>query len=148
MKVILLKDVAKVGAHGTVQDVANGYALNFLIARGLAVQATSEKLAEHRKKQSAEAAELDEREAQWAAQVKKLDGVHITVRAKANPHGRLYKQLPADLIVESIKLEFGIDLPPDAIALNVPIREVGETSTHIKRGRHEGTIKITVIREA
>lgn len=42
MKVILLKDVGGVGQHGEIKDVADGYAMNFLIGRGLAQQATPE----------------------------------------------------------------------------------------------------------
>ena len=47
MKVIFTKDVGGVGVRGTVKDVSDGYAQNFLIARGLAEQATTEKLAAH-----------------------------------------------------------------------------------------------------
>ena len=54
MKVIFLKDVAKVGQHGKMKDVADGYALNFLIPRGLAIQATPDKVAAHLTEQKRE----------------------------------------------------------------------------------------------
>ena len=66
MKVILLSDVAKVGKKGEIKEVADGYARNFLIARGLAVMesAGSKKILA---KQNEEAARLDEqkREKPW-----------------------------------------------------------------------------------
>ena len=52
MKVIFLKDVGGVGQRGSIKEVSDGYAMNFLIAQGLAVQATPEKVAAHARQEA------------------------------------------------------------------------------------------------
>ena len=143
MKVLFLKDVGGVGRQGAVKDVADGYALNFLIPRKLAEQATPDKVAKAQTLMKEAAAKEAERVAQGSAHAKSLSGATITVQAKANEKGHLYKQLSADVVALAIKSEQGIDVAPDAIHFSNPIKETGESTAEVKFGNH--VAKITVV---
>jgi large subunit ribosomal protein L9 len=146
MKVIFLKDVGGVGAHGTIKEVADGYALNFLIPRKLAEQATSDKVAKVQAAMKANAAIEAEKSAQGSEYAKKLSGASIEVTAKANEKGHLYKQLSSDVVALAIKKEYGITVAPDGIHFSMPIKEVGESRAEVKFGIH--VAKISVVTKA
>lgn len=146
MQVIMLKDVAGVGQRDTLQEVADGYALNNLIPRALAIQATPERLTELKKRKANEEASKQLREAAWARDAEALHGARILVPARANQLGHLYKQLSPSLIIEAIKQEFGIDVPPEAIVLSAPIRKMGDTEVEVRFGLGRARITISVIK--
>ena len=102
MKVILLKDVAKVGQHGTVKEVTDGYALNFLIARGLAIQATPDKIAAY---ESAQKRETEVREREREALVKSIqsiEGARIEIAVRATEKGGLFKSVVSADVAKAI----------------------------------------------
>ena len=103
MKVVFLKDVGGVGVRGAIKDVADGYALNFLIPRKLAEQATADKVARVQAEMKITAASEAERKAKGSAWAKELDGKSVVVVAKANEKGHLYKQLSPDAVADMIK---------------------------------------------
>lgn len=144
MKVILLKDVAKVGKRDTAVEVADGYALNFLIARGLAVQATPAALEKLKTKQQTAMQSAAVQSAAFAAAAKKLSGVRVRVTAKANDKGHLYQNLSADVIAAAIKHDAGVDVPVSAIALKTPIKTTGEWEVGVKLGTHTAVCVVAV----
>jgi large subunit ribosomal protein L9 len=146
MKVVFLKDVGGVGVRGTIKDVADGYALNFLIPRKLAEQATPDKVARVQAEMKEHAAKEAHHAAQGSAWAKQLDGATVTVAAKANEKGHLYKQLGPEAVAEAIKRDHQIDIDADAIAFEGHIKEVGESKAAVKLGGH--TARITVITKA
>src|SRR6266513_1388815 len=93
MKVLFKKDVVDVAKAGQVKDVADGYARNFLIPRGLAVAATSAALKQVAELQAASARHAAETEQSARALKTKLEAQPIVVEAKAGPQGRLYGSL-------------------------------------------------------
>ncbi len=143
MKVIFLKDVGGVGRNGTVKEVADGYALNFLIPRKLAQQATADVVAKVQVQMKAAADIEVARSALGSAHAKSLNGKTVTVEAKANEKGHLYKQLSTDVIAAAIKKEHGIDVSADMVHLAHHIKEAGESAAEVKFGSHAA--KITVI---
>lgn len=126
MKVILLKDVRGVGQHGAVKEVADGYGFNFLIARGLAVQATREKLAEHEKKSAADSAETKKREEELSRAVKSLEGARIELSVRATEKGGLFKSITAAELLKAIVGQKKIQLPEEVVQLEKPIKQTGE----------------------
>ena len=126
MKIILLKDVAKVGQHGSVKEVADGYALNFLIARGLAIQATPEKIATHEAAQKREEEARERAHAALVAAVQSLEGARIEIIVRATEKGGLFKSITAADIARAIQDQKGITLSEDIIDLSKPIKEIGE----------------------
>ena len=144
MKVVFLKDVGGVAPRGTIKDVADGYALNFLIPRKLAEQATADKVARVQAEMKVTAASEAERKAKGSAWAKQLDGKTVIVSAKANDKGHLYKQLSSDIVAEAIKKEFNIDVEASAIIFATHIKEIGESKGTVKFGEHTAHITIDV----
>ena len=103
MKVILKSDVKKVGKKGEIVNVADGYARNFLIARGLAVP-TTEKSLEILKEQKIEAKEQDEanrKEAQKLAD--ELEKMTLTFKVNSGEGGRVFGSVSTKQIVEELR---------------------------------------------
>lgn len=128
MKVLFLKDVGGVGQAGTIKNVADGYAMNFLIARGMAVQATPEKVAAHEAAAKREGEERARVQAALAKTVQALEGKRIETSVRATEKGGLFKSVTA----ADIKKLLDKDIPEDAIQLEKPIKEVGEHPIKIK----------------
>ncbi len=145
MKVILLKDVAKVGQHGTIKDVADGYALNFLIARGLAVQATPEKITawEAEQKKHMEARARDD--AARAKSIQSLEGARVEIQARATEKGGLFKSITAADIVRAIASQRNVAIDEDLITLEKPLKEVGEHVLSIRAGGAQSKITLAII---
>ena len=144
MKVIFLKDVKKVGQRGQVKDIADGYALNFLIPQGLAQQATAQVLAAYEVRQKEEAKQTAARDAVHAQMLAKLTGARVEVSAKANESGHLYKQLSPDQVVQAIKDQYGVSVPKDAIIVKNPIKQTGEFSIAMQLGGKSAAVTIMV----
>ncbi|OGG55952.1 50S ribosomal protein L9 [Candidatus Kaiserbacteria bacterium RIFCSPHIGHO2_02_FULL_55_20] len=131
MKVIFLKDVAKVGQHGTMKDVADGYALNFLIPQGLAVQATPDKVAAHLAAQKREGEAKEQHNKAITEAVHSLNGARVEMTARATEKGGLFKSITAADIVKAIQEQKRVSIPVETIALAKPLKEVGEHPIHI-----------------
>ena len=145
MQVILLKDVGGVGQRGGVKEVADGYALNFLIPNGLAEQATKKKLDEHEVHQKEISQANVERDKHWKKVIENIAGKRITVSIRANNVGHLYTQLPVAVIAQAIRDEFGADIPEKAIKVTHPVKEVGEAIARVRLGEHETELTINVV---
>ncbi len=146
MKVILLNDVKKVGKKGEVKEVADGYARNFLIARGLAVVASSgaNKVLE---KQNEEKAKLDETNRQEALKNKeKLESLELVFKVKAN-NGRVSGSVSTKEICEELKKK-GIEIDKHKIIDNAPVTTLG--FSHVKVELYKGvigTIRVKLVEE-
>ena len=90
MRVILLKDVGGVGKRDAVKEVKDGYALNFLIPRGLAQEASAGNLAEHDKRQKTSEARAQIQDVQFEKLAQALSADPIVMKVRANEKGRLY----------------------------------------------------------
>jgi large subunit ribosomal protein L9 len=146
MKVVLLKDVGGVGVKGAIKEVADGYGQNFLIARGLAEQATPDKVKKVQAQMQANAAFEAARDAEYAALVKKLNGASITIESKANEKGHLYKQVASAAIAVALKTQLQADVSEESINLEKAIKEAGESKAVLKLGTH--TAHITIMTKA
>lgn len=141
MKVILLKDVARVGQHGTLKDVADGYALNFLIARGLAVQATPEKLVAFEVAQKREVEMREQERIALVKNVQSLEGSRFEIKVRATPKGGLFKSITTADIIKLLNA----DIPEDAIRLEKPIKETGDHKIAIISGDAKAEIILSII---
>lgn len=126
MKVIFLKDVGGVGQTGQVKDVADGYAMNFLIARGLALQATPEKVAEHAKRTAAETSARKDAEVKLATAIQSLEGARIELKSKASEKGGLFRSIGAGEIKAAVASQRSVEVPQTAVHIEVPIKTLGE----------------------
>jgi large subunit ribosomal protein L9 len=124
MKVLLLKDVYKLGRAGDVKKVANGYGRNYLIPQGFAVLATvgaMKKADNIREKATLERAKLNE-EMSSVAEV--LEGQVLTFAARAGETGKLYGSVTTRNIADAIKAKFDMDVDHRNIDVQ-PLRNLG-----------------------
>ena len=144
MQVILLRDVSGVGQKGSVKQVADGYALNSLIPKGMAKLATPEALKTLEKTNAEEKARRAAQEKEWEAIVHKMRNFTLMLRANANNQGHLYKKITPEDIAHVLS-EQGIDVPAEAIQPKMPIKETGAWPVVIRLGTNEATITVDVI---
>ena len=111
MKVILLKDVKKVGKKGEIVNVSDGYGANYLIPNKLAVLATKTSMEIKGKQDDEAAADLERRKQEAIALKDKLKDVKIEILAKAGNEGRMYGAVSTKQIEEELKkqTEYQID---------------------------------------
>ena len=146
MEVLLLKDVEQLGQAGEIKKVANGYARNFLIPRGLAAAPTpgAIKQAESQRTRDArrQAKELDE--AQVLAQI--LDGRTVTFQARAGEADRLYGSITNANIAEALEEQVEQDVDRRKIELEEPLKELGTHAVTVRLAPG-AEAKVTVIIE-
>jgi large subunit ribosomal protein L9 len=125
MKVILTKDVQSLGRTGDIKEVSGGYAKNFLLPGGYAKVATPGliKKAEEIKAERVKEAEAEMEKAK--EMVTKIQGQSVAIKAKADASKKLYAAVKAEEIAEALKAK-GFEVDKDNIAINEPIKEVGE----------------------
>lgn len=144
MKVILTKDVKGVGRAHEQVTLSDGYALNFLIPKKLAVTATPLAVAQaaaHEKR----AAERSAISAALVAQnLAALAETRIVVKAKANEKGHLYDAVGEPEIAAAAKEQAHIDLSEGTIKLEKPIKELGTFDIPVAAGEAFGKFSITV----
>lgn len=138
MKVIFLKDVKGKGKKGEVKNVADGYAHNFLIKQGLAVEANQTNMsslsAQQKKEEQAAAHELAE-----AKKLKEaLEKVTVELIAKAGEGGRLFGSITSKQIAEELQKKHGIKIDKRKMELEDAIRTLGHTKVPVKL-HHEVT---------
>lgn len=146
MIVILLQDVGRLGNAGDVKRVADGYARNYLLPRGIAVVATEGA----RKQVAARAATKgrpDEgKTAQTEAQAADLEGVELVFKARAAESGRLYGSVTSANIAELLSEKLGTAVNRRRVLLEEPIRQIGESKVDIRLSSDVNTT-ITVVVE-
>lgn len=125
MKIILLKDVKKVGRKGDIKDVADGFALNSLIPNNQAIiaNATNLKMVETKKKQTV--AEKDALVSAFGNAINKLEDKKLVIVGKTNDKGHLFAGVHFDQIKNEFKKISGFELPSDSVLLEKPLKEVG-----------------------
>ena len=132
MKVLLLKDVKNLGKKGTVCNVADGYAQNFLFKNGLAVQA-SDKAQEIRQ---AEIQKEKEEEAKRVEEANKnkviLEALMVTFKAKAGKDGRMFGTISTKQVAEEIIKLSKVNVDKRKITSDVPISSFGVTNVNVE----------------
>ncbi|MBQ4095136.1 MAG: 50S ribosomal protein L9 [Oscillospiraceae bacterium] len=132
MKVILIRDVKGSGKAGDVINVADGYARNFLIGKGLAVEATAKNINELNGKKASAQHKLDVEKAENLAIKEKLDGKAVSIKAKAGQGGKLFGAITAQNVSDAIAKEFGVSIEKKKINLSTEIKAFGDFTAEIK----------------
>jgi large subunit ribosomal protein L9 len=132
MKVILQRDVPKLGKDGEIVNVADGYARNYLFPRRFAVSATGGALKEYQARSSRE----KERGAKLLKEAEtgagKLDGLVITVVGKVGSGTKLYGSITAQDVVDAIQKERGVAVDKRRVGLADPIKTLGTYSVPVR----------------
>ncbi len=141
MKIILLKDVPKVGRAGEVKEVAEGFALNLLLPQRKAERATPEKIAALKKAhERKEHDELEKIKTQFEA-LKKIDSLTITM--KATTEGALFEAVTPAKLAAALR-EKGLALPESAFAIKQPIKKTGSYPVPVTVGKQLWNLALTI----
>lgn len=147
MKVILTTEIASLGMEGDMVNVANGYARNYLIPKGFALEANNQniKMMEMQKKK------IDERRLkarETAEQVKEdIKEKVVTITQKVGEEDKLYGSVTSMDIAEEME-KIGISIDRRKIVLEKPIKSLGEYEVSVKlHPEVTGTLKVIVAPE-
>jgi large subunit ribosomal protein L9 len=144
MEVLLLKDVETLGHAGDVKKVADGYARNYLLPRGLAVMATPGAIKKAKEDREAttrrQARVLSEAQAMAAT----LDGLAVTFQARAGEGDKLYGSITNANIAAALSAKIGQEVDKRKIELEEPIKELGTHAVTVHLAP-EAVAKITVV---
>ena len=135
MKVILMSDVKALGSRGAVVEVAEGYANNFLLPRGLAAEASKGAMAQLEQQNKAKA----KRDAEDLASAKeiadKIEGHAFRVEAKAGGNGKLFGTVTNAQVADAIHEALGITVDRHKIELKDGIKAVGTYPLQVRLGK-------------
>lgn len=131
MKVILKEDVADLGRMGDTVSVSDGYARNFLIPRGLVLEASNKnlKVLEHEKRLLSQKIQRHKEKAEQLRD--RLGGVVCTIAKKVGEQNKLFGSVTSKDIENALK-EQGIEMDRRNILLDEPIKNIGECSVRVK----------------
>lgn len=147
MKVVFLKDVKGKGKKGEIKNVADGYAHNFLIKNGYAVEASKQALSQlegQKKLEENAAAEL-----QAAKELKeKIEQLTVEIKAKSGEGGRLFGSVSTKQIAEALQKAHGIKIDKRKME-SEGIRSLGYSNIPVKlHNEVKATLKVHVVEES
>ncbi|HBT48521.1 MAG: 50S ribosomal protein L9 [Caldanaerobacter subterraneus] len=131
MKVILVKDVKNVGKAGEVVNVSDGYGRNYLIPKGLAIEATESNLKMLNEKKKAEERKRQQELEQAKELAQKLSKVGVTLKVKAGENGKLFGSVTSKDVEEALK-EKGFEIDKKKIVLPENIKTTGTYYAEVK----------------
>jgi large subunit ribosomal protein L9 len=132
MRVVLRDDVESLGKKGDLVDVADGYARNYLVPRGLALRATRGVVAQaEAMRRNRDAREVRDREGAEAIAAQ-LASSRIEVKARAGEGGKLFGSVTAADVAAAVAAQVGVELDRRKVELAEPIRELGAVEVTVK----------------
>jgi large subunit ribosomal protein L9 len=143
---VLRDDVENLGRKGDLVDVADGYARNFLVPRGLAIKATRGVVQQaEAMRRNREAREVRDR-AHASELAQRLTTTRIEVKARAGEGGKLFGSVTASDIADAVLAQNEIELDRRKIALAEPIKELGTVEVPVQlHGDIDATLTIEVV---
>ncbi len=145
MKVILVKDVTGTGEVGDVKEVARGYGRNYLIPRGLAVEASAGamKQAEARIRQEKERKEQESKQLELLAG--RIQGQELHFKARVGAEDKLFGSITAAHIADELSKIIDVPVEKRHVVLERPLREVGIHEVPVKlSGKAEATVTVLI----
>jgi large subunit ribosomal protein L9 len=131
MRVLLLKDVYKLGHAGDVKKVADGYGRNYLLPQGLAVLATPAALKQAETLRQNAAIARSKLNAELSGVAEKLNALTLTFAVKAGETGKLYGSITPAAIAEEIRRTSGLEVDRRTVG-HQPLRELGEYKVPVR----------------
>src|ERR1043165_4445764 len=131
MKVLLIKDVYKLGRAGDVKKVADGYGRNFLLPQKLAVLATSGALTHVEKIRSQAEIRRTEQNSELKDLANQINGITVVFAAKAGETGKLYGSITTQDVANAIQEKSRYEVKKQQIDMQ-PIRNLGEYTVHVR----------------
>jgi large subunit ribosomal protein L9 len=145
MRVVLTQDVPKLGESGTIQEVKDGYARNYLIPQGLASMATRGVVKQVEERQQAENRRIEKLEEEMRDLAGRIQATSLEIEARVGEQGRLFGSITTADIAERLSAAVGEDIDRRKIDLAEPIRTIGEYDLAVRLvGKLAPTVKVRV----
>ena len=132
MKVILTQDVQGSGKKGQVVNVSDGYARNFLLKRGMAIEANAQNMNVHKNKQAAQEHKIAMEKKACQETANAINGKTVKLTAKAGAGGKLFGSVTAKEIAEAISKQYGAEVEKRKIVLDSDIKAFGTYEFEVK----------------
>ncbi len=148
MKVILIKDVKGSGKAGDTLNVADGYARNYLLAKGLAVEATAKNINDLAGKKASAQHKLEVEKAENEKTAAALDGKEVIIKAKAGQGGKLFGAVTGAAVADAVKAQYSQTVDKKKIVLASEIKSFGDFTATVKMTQGVScSLKIKVVEE-
>lgn len=131
MKLILTADVKGKGKKGDMVNVSDGYARNFLLPKGLAVEADAQALTELRNREESKAHRIAEEKAAARAAAGKLNGGRVVLKVKSGASGKIFGSVTAKEVGDAIRAAYQLDIDRRKIVMK-DIKSLGDYSVSVK----------------
>ena len=131
MKVMLLKDVYKLGRAGDIKKVADGYGRNFLIPQGLALLATAGALKQAERVRKQAEVRRTELNSELKGLADQIQGITVTFGAKAGETGKLYGSITTQDVASAISEQTRFEIKKQQVDMQ-PIRNLGEFTAYVR----------------
>ena len=131
MKVILTQDVKGSGKKGEMINAADGYARNFLLPKGLAIEANNQAIGELKAKEASKQHKIQVEKEAAMASAKQLEGKKVIVKAKAGSNGKLFGSVTTKEIADAIAAQYKVTVDKKKISVN-EIKAFGSYTAEVK----------------
>src|SRR5438105_4685160 len=132
MRVILKREVGGLGRPGDVKDVADGYAQNFLLPRGLAIEATAGQMKHLAQERAADKAKKDRAHADAEDLAARLATITLIFKLKAGEQGKTFGSVTSKDVADALKKEHRIEIDRTKISLGEQVKTLGTHSVEIR----------------
>ncbi|MFN2521339.1 MAG: 50S ribosomal protein L9 [Candidatus Limnocylindria bacterium] len=132
MRVILKREVTGLGRAGEIKDVADGYAQNFLVPRGLAVEANAGELRRIAQQRASQKAKEERAQVEAQGLGKRLEAVTLVFKLKAGEQGKTFGSVTTKDIVEALQREANVTVDKTKIHLEEPLRTLGSHRVEVR----------------
>ena len=148
MKVILKQDLKNLGEKNSVVEVKDGYARNYLLPKGLAIEANEVNLNIVKNKKEAEKVKKDKELDNAKDLAAKLNETVVTIKTKAGENGKLFGSITSMDIADNIKQNVGIDIDKKKINMPEAIKNLGEYEVEVRLYTGvNALVKVNVVEE-
>ena len=144
MKVILMKDVTRLGQRGSIVEVADGFALNVLIPKGQAVMGTPAELTKWKQKEASKNLKKELATNTFAQLINKIHNDKISIEGRKHEKGNLFAQIKENDITEAIYKVTNFSVDSKQIIIKNSIKTLGKHEVIIKQGNQSEKIEIEI----
>jgi len=132
VRVILKAEVRGLGRTGEIKDVADGYARNYLLPKGLAIEATGGELKQLAQERQSEKTKKDRAHQDAEELAKRLDDVTLVFKLKAGEQGKTFGSVTAKEVADALKKETKAEIDKTKIVLHEPLRSLGVHQVEVR----------------
>lgn len=143
MEIIFLKDAPRIGKKYEIKEVADGYGRHLISSR-VAEIATPQAIASVEKKKIIDATQKKIHEDLLIKTLASLGGAVITLYGKANEKGHLFASIHKDAILAELKRSAHLDMNPDYVLLDKPLKELGSFDIPVVINKHRAVFKVNI----